>query len=58
MKGELTEVPLKGKVRKISRAYYLLVPSSIVKELGIKDDDKPIILWNKKDKVLAFKFTK
>ena len=56
MKGELKEVPLKGKVRKISRAHYLLIPSIIVKELDIKGDDEPIILLNKRDKVLAFKF--
>lgn len=58
MEGELKEVPLKGKVRKISRAYYLLIPSNIVKELDVKDSDEPIILLNRKDRVLAFRFTK
>jgi len=58
MVGELVEVPLKGKVRQISRAYYILIPSDIVRELNIEDDDKPVILLNKKDRILAFKFTK
>lgn len=58
MVEELLEILLKGKVRKISRAHYLLIPSDIVNELSIKDDDKPIILLNKKDRILAFKFTK
>lgn len=58
MVEELTEVPLRGKVRKISRAYYLLVPISIVNELDIKDNDRPVILLDKKNRVLAFRFTK
>lgn len=57
MKEGLTEVPLKGKVRRISRAHYLLIPSNIVKELDIKDDERPIILMNKKDRILGFKFS-
>ena len=57
MTEDLEEIPLKGRIRKISRAYYILVPIEIVNELGIKDSDKPVILLNKKDKILAFKFT-
>ena len=58
MAEELLEVPVKGKVRKISRAYYLLVPSDIANELNLKDDDRPVILLNRKERILAFKFAK
>lgn len=56
MVEELSEVPLRGKVRKISRAYYLLVPISVIRELGVKEDDKPVILLNKKKRIIAFRF--
>lgn len=56
MVEELSEVPLRGKVRKISRAFYLLVPITVVNELDIKDNDKPVILLDKKNRILAFRF--
>jgi bifunctional DNA-binding transcriptional regulator/antitoxin component of YhaV-PrlF toxin-antitoxin module len=54
--SELKEIPLKGKIRKISRAYYILIPVEIVSELGIKENDRPIILLDKKNRILAFRF--
>jgi bifunctional DNA-binding transcriptional regulator/antitoxin component of YhaV-PrlF toxin-antitoxin module len=54
--SELKEIPMKGKIRKISRAYYILVPVEIISELDIKENDRPVILLDKKNKILAFKF--
>ena len=55
---QLKEYTTKIKVRKISRALYALIPHEVLEELQIKEGEPAIVLLDREQRIIAYKFGK